>query len=430
MTGEAPGAGRLGDGPLATLRHRNFRVFMAGQLVSNVGTQVTMVAMSWQLYELTDSALQLGLIGLARGLPTIALLLVGGLLADAVDRRRLLISMQVGQLCVSSMLAGVMLFGAMSPLVLYLAAVLLGIFSSLEGPGRQALIPNLLPREEFTRGLALNAAQRNVAMLAGPSLGGLVLGAAGPLPCYLYDALSWLAMIAALLLMRGVSGPAAGRGGMSLESLREGYRFVRGHPVILPLMALDFGQNFFGAPRVLLPVFARDVLGVGPEGLGLLYAASSAGAIVTAGGFSFFGRVRRGGLWVLLGVGVYAVSTLVFAYSEIFWLSVLMLGGEGAGNMISVILRSTITQLATPDELRGRVTSVNSVFTQGGPQLGHFRAGVTAEWLGPQLSVFVGAAIVLAIVIGVACVPSVRRFELPSSRPVAQGGAATGRAQG
>lgn len=410
MRGEGSRQGRV---PFAALRQRDFRLFWGGLVLSGIGSQFTTVAMAWQIYELTNSPLQLGLLGLARGVPQIGLLLVGGLLADAVDRRRLMMMTQIGQLVVSGALVGLTVTEAIGPPALYVASFLLAIFSSLEGPARQALVPNMVPRSDLTNAVALNATQRNVSMIAGPSLAGVVLGASGPALCYAVDAVSWLAMLGALVLIRSLPQPTGGRGGISLGALREGFVFVWSHPIILSLMVLDFGQNLFGNPRALMPVYARDILHVGPEGLGLLYAAAAVGSIATAAGMSVTAQVRRAGRWVLIGVGVYAASTAVFGISQVFWFSLLLLAAEGAGNMISTVLRGTMTQLVTPDELRGRVTSVNSIFTNSGPQLGQFRAGAVAEVIGTELSVVTGAGLLLAIVAGVAVsARAVRRFEI------------------
>jgi hypothetical protein len=222
-------------------------------------------------------------------------------------------------------------------------------------------------------------------------------------------------MVGALLLIKGQTQERRDGRAFRLQSLGEGVQFVWNNPVILALMALDFGQNFFGTPRALFPVYARDILGVGPEGLGLLYAAASLGAIVVAVGMSFVGNVRRAGLIVLIGVAIHAVCIVLFAYSHVFWFSVLMLAGEGAGNAFSAILRNTINQLLTPDDLRGRVSSVNSMFTTTGPHLGQFRSGAVAEIVGPEMSVFSGGIAILILVGLVAAQRPVRDFELPTS---------------
>lgn len=284
------------------LRHRDFRLFWTGLLLSQIGSQFTTVAMAWQIYELTDSPFQLGLLGLARAIPQVVLLLVGGLLADAMNRRRLMMYTQWSLFVVSATLALLTLAGKASPPMLYAGTMLLALFSSLEAPARQSLIPNLVPREQLAQALALYSSQRYVSVIAGPSLAGLVLALSGPAACYALDALSWLAMLLALSRLRTRLQEGRGWGAVSLNSLREGLKFVWGHSVIFPLMVMDFAVTFFGSTRALLPIYARDILLVGPEGLGVLYAATAAGSLLAAAGMSLAGQVRRAGLWILAGI--------------------------------------------------------------------------------------------------------------------------------
>ncbi|HSF58815.1 MAG TPA: MFS transporter [Candidatus Binatia bacterium] len=403
---------------VAVLRHRDFRIFWTGLFVSGMGSQFTTVAMAWQIYELTNSPLQIGLIGLARAVPQVVLLLLGGLLADAINRRTLMLLTQAGLCIVSTLLALLSFHHIASPLTLYIAAAFLAVFNSLEAPARQAIVPNLVPREQLPQALALHSSQRYVGVIAGPSLAGLVLAFSGPAACYAIDALSWLAMLVALLLLRTRLQEGRGWEAVSLHSLWEGFRFVSLHSIIFPLMILDFGATFFGSAKALFPVYARDILLVGPQGLGLLYAASAAGALLVAVIMSLFGAVQRAGIWILVGVGVYGVCTCLFAGSQIFWLSMLLLAGAGAGDMISSILRGTINQLSTPDTLRGRMASINSLFTSSGPQLGQFESGVVAAWLGAELSALTGGLATLIILGGVAVwSPGIRRFKIGEAVP-------------
>ena len=328
---------------------------------------------------------------------------------------------QVAQMCVSATLAVMTLVGWVSPPVLYVASLFLALFSALEQPARTAIIPNLVPRNDLTNALALSGTQRHVATIVGPSLAGLLLAHSGPTLCYAVDAVSWLAMLAALAIMRPLAQVARGRGAVSMQALREGVGFVWTHPVILSMMALDFSQNFFGSGRALLPIYARDILGVGPQGLGLLYPAASAGALVMGTVMSVRTQVRRPGAWVLVSVGMYGVFTTLFGVSHLFWFSFLMLAAAGAANTVSFVLRNTINQLVTPDEIRGRVTSVNSMFTNTGPQLGQFEAGALASAIGPVGTTAVGGLLVTSIATGLAAVASVRRFEVRESAPAETG---------
>ncbi len=395
------------------LRHRDFRLFWTGLLLSSVGSQFTTVAMAWQIYELTNSPLQIGMIGLVRAVPQMIVLLFGGLLADAINRRTLMMITQGSLFLISGALSLSTFAGQMTVPKLYGVAVFLALFSSLDAPSRHAIVTNLVPAEDLSRALAISSTQRQIATIAGPSIAGIVLAVAGPGACYAVDAISWLIMIAALALIRAELPAHGGWRTISLESLRAGFRFVWHHSVIFPFLMMDLGANFFGSIRSLYPIYARDILAVGPQGLGILYAASAAGSLIGALGFSTWGPVRRAGRWILAGVTVYGLCLLGFAHSRYFWLSVLLLAGTGIGDTISAILRATINQLSTPDELRGRMSSINSVFTNSGPQLGQFQAGALAAAIGAEFSVTTGALVILFIVaLLVARFPHVRDYRI------------------
>lgn len=398
---------------LAPFRHRDFAIFWSGSFLSSMGTQFTTVAMAWQIYELTNSPLQIGLLGIARAVPQTFLLLFGGLLADAMNRRKLMMCTQSGLFCVSTALALLTYTGQASATMLYAATMLLAIFTSLENPSRQSMIPNLVPREHLPQALALQGTQRYVPVIAGPSLAGVVLAFFGPATCYAVDACSWIAMLSALSLLRTKIAAGGGWRTVSFRSLREGWQFVWSNGVIFPLMLLDFSATFFGNARGLFPIFARDVLIVGPTGLGLLYTARAVGSLVAGIGMSMLGPIRHAGRWIFLGIGIYGLSTALFSLSRVFWLSLLMLALTGVGDTISSILRSTINQLSTPDELRGRMSSINSLFTSNGPQLGQFEAGLVAAWIGAQGSALTGGLATLLMVAIVAVnFPAVRRYQL------------------
>lgn len=413
MTSKDSPRGRL----LSPLRHRDFRLFWTGLLLSSVGSQFTQVAMAWQIYELTDSPLQIGMIGLVRAVPQMFILLFGGLLADAMNRRKLMMVTQGSLFIVSGALALLTFGGQVTPLKLYSVTVFLALFSSLESPSRQAIVTNLVPMEDLSRALAIYSTQRQIATIAGPSIAGVILAFAGPAVCYAVDAFSWLVMLASLALIRAQLPERGGWRTITIDSLHAGFRFVWGHAVIFPFLMMDFSANIFGTVRSLFPIYARDILAVGPQGLGLLYAASAAGALLGALGFSLWGPVRRAGHWILLGVTLYGVCLLLFAKSHIFWLSIILLVGSGIGDTISAILRATINQLATPDELRGRMASINSIFTNSGPQLGQFQTGALAALIGAEFSVVTGGVIILLIVgILIAGFPHVRAYRINEAR--------------
>ncbi len=401
---------------LSPLRHRDFRLFWTGLVLSSVGSQFTQVAMAWQIYELTNSPLQIGLIGLARAVPQMIILLFGGLLADAMNRRKLMMVTQGSLFFVSGSLALITLSGHATPMKLYGVTVFLALFSSLESPSRQAIVTNLVPAEDLSRALAIFSTQRQIATIAGPSIAGVVLAFAGPAVCYGVDAVSWLIMLGALAMLRTELPQRGGWRTIRFDSLRAGFGFVWGHAVIFPFLMMDFGANIFGTVRSLFPIYARDILAVGPQGLGVLYAASAAGALLGAVAFSFWGPARRAGRWILFGVTIYAACLLLFAKSHVFWLSIFFLVGSGIGDTISAILRSTINQLGTPDELRGRMAAINSIFTNSGPQLGQFQVGALAAVIGTEFAAATSALIILFIVaILVARFPHVREYRISGS---------------
>ncbi len=400
---------------LSPLRHRDYRVFWIGLLLSSVGSQFTTVAIAWQIYELTNSPLQLGLIGLARGVPQVVMLLFGGLLADAVNRRKVILCTQSMLFLISALLALSTFAEKTAPFGLYAATIALALFNSLEAPARHSIVANLVPREDLAAALAIYNSQRHVATIAGPAVAGVLIAVSGPAFCYAIDAASWVIMFISVLAIRTPLPEGEGRRAVSFESLNAGFRFVLNHAVIFPLLMMDFGANVFGTVRALLPIFAKDVLFSGPQGLGILYAASAFGSLAGAVGLSFVGSARRVGWWILSGVTVYGLSIIVFGESQVFWFSVFLLALSGVGDTISAIMRSTINQLETPEQLRGRMSSINSLFTNCGPQLGQFQAGVLASVIGAEFAVMSGGFVILLIVAAlVVKFPHVRDFKIGS----------------
>jgi MFS family permease len=393
--------------------HRDYRVFWSGALFSAAGTQITTVAMAWQVYDLTGSALQVGLLGLGRAIPQIGFALFGGLAADAMDRKRLMLFLQVFQCGVSTSLAVLTLTGVITAEVLFVGAVLFAFSSAVETPIRQAVVPNLVPARDLGSAVALNTMERSLGLIIGPGIAGGLIAIAGAGPCYIVDAASWLGMVASLTLIRSPLQIAI-RGQVSLEALATGLRFVWRQPVIFPFMILDFGATLFGSSYALLPIYAKDILDVGPVGLGTLYAAPSVGGVLMGLAMSGPLRIDRAGLWVVLGVIAYGLCTIVFAVSTTLWLSLLALAGTGAGNIVSAVLRGTSNQLLTPDYLRGRVSAANSAFVTGGPQLGQFESGAVAAAGGAELSAFTGGLGAVVLAGGIWLLPKVRSFRLSS----------------
>jgi MFS family permease len=364
-----------------------------GQLISVSGSQMQMVAINWHVYLLTKSSLALGAVGLVRVVPIILCSLVGGVVADAFDRKRLIIAAQVVALVSAGILAVVTASGLERVWPIYLLTAVASAAFAFENPARQALLPMLVPAEDFPSAVSLGLIAFHTATIAGPALAGLLLGAYGPAPVYAFNAVSYVAVILAVLLMRASGRVVAGESEtrrVSLSALREGLSFVRRTPIIVQTMTLDFIATFFASATALLPIFAAEVLHVGARGLGLLAAAPAVGSVLTGILIARLGTLSRQGAILFASVAVYGAATVAFGLSRVFWLSLLMLALVGASDTVSTVLRQTIRQLVTPDSLRGRMTSINMIFFMGGPQLGELEAGALAALIGAPLSVVTG----------------------------------------
>ena len=393
------------------LRHRDLALLLAGQLVSLTGSQMQQVAVVWQLYLFTRSPWALGLLGLFRVLPLLVFALGGGVVADVFDRRRLMIGTQSTFALVSVALAVLSASGAAGAWALYAAAALTGAASAFDAPARQALLPLLVPREDLPSALALSGLVWQIATVVGPALGGVVLAWTGVVPVYALDAASFLAVIGALLAMHH-RAPARTGTAVGLSAALEGLRFMQRAPIIRTTMLLDFVATFFGGSMLLMPIFADQILSVGPRGLGLLYASQPAGAALAGLVLSSRGIPRRQGAAVLVAVAAYGMAVAAFGVSRWFPLSLLALAASGAADTVSMVIRQTLRQLLTPDELRGRMTSINMIFFVGGPQLGEVEAGAVARAFGARVSVASGGLLcVLAAAFTAALAPALRRYE-------------------
>jgi MFS family permease len=378
-----------------SLRHRNFRLLWLGQLVSMSGSMMQGAAILWHISLLAPpgwKALALGLVGLARIGPILVFGLWSGVVADAVDRRRLMLGAQVVMMGVAMTLALVTISGLAHPLVILLLAGLGAAAGSVDAPARQSLLPSLVPREHLPNAIGLNSILFQTASAVGPALAGLALATRGVASVYALNALSFVAVIGALLLMRDL--PAArpvGRAAISVRALVEGLRFVFGRPVIRSTMLLDGIATFFCSATALLPLFAQDVLHVGPQGYGWLYAAPSIGAVLSSLIMvRLAGRITHRGLVLIGAVAAYGVATVVFGLSRTFWMMFLALAATGAADTVSGVLRNIVRQFETPDRLRGRMVGISMLFFMGGPQLGEFESGVAAQALGAGPAVVLG----------------------------------------
>ena len=381
--------------PLAALQHRNYRLLWIGLIISMAGSMMRQAAILWQVSLLAapgQKALALGVVGLVRVVPIIIFSFISGVVADAVDRRRLMVLTNAGMGLVSTIMAVITFSGHITLGWLYVLAALSAAIGSFDGPARQSLFPTLVPREHLPNAISLNSIMFQTASVAGPMIGGLVIAAGGVGWAYALDAVSFVALITSLLLMRNLPvRPPEQRAEVSLRAGLDGLRFVFSQPLIRASMLLDFFATFFASATTLLPIFAQDVLKVGAQGYGLLSAAPAVGAMLTSVAMvPLVERLVERGKVLVLAVGVYGLATVLFGFSTTFWLTWLCLFLTGAADMVSTVLRNIIRQLVTPDGMRGRMTSVNMIFFMGGPQLGELEAGLVAQAFGPAVSVITG----------------------------------------
>ncbi len=395
------------------LGNQNYALLFWGQLISATGTQMQVVAVAWQVYLLTHSALALGLIGLMQALPRLLFSLVGGVLADMVDRRKLLLIVNLIMMIFSVILAIYTNLQMINLVSIYVLILLGATASSFESPTRLAIIPHLVPREQMAHALFLDSMMVYLLAITGPAAGGLALAWLGIASTYWLNVVSYVVVIAALVMLRVPPIPAERRARTGLAALVEGIRFLQAHPVILALLALDFCATFFGAPRALLPVYAHDIMHIGASGLGFLLAAGGIGALALLPFLGLITGIKRQGLGVVLAVIFWGLCVVAFGFfPSPLWLGFLFLAGTGAADMVSVILQGVIVQSSTPDELRGRISSVSTMFAIGGPMLGSFESGVIASLFTPMFSVISGGvACILAALLILLLVPGLLRIK-------------------
>jgi len=379
----------------ALFHHRAFMRLWFSRLAGTTANQMLLVALGWQMYDLTHSAWDLGLVGLLQFLPALALVLVAGQVIDRLHRARIVAVCMAAQTLVAALLIWGSATHAVSREMLFVVSLAVGTVRAFQLPTQQALTPMVLPPSLLPRGLAFSSAGAQGAIVAGPAIGGFVYAAGA---ATVYATCACLFVVAGVLVF-GVRYEQAARvkKAISLETLLAGVRFVRDRPVVLGAISLDLFAVLFGGAVALLLIFARDLLHVGAWGLGLLRAAPAAGALVTSILLTRWPVTRRAGRVLLSAVAVYGAATLAFGLSTSFALSLVALVVTGAADMISVVIRQSLVQLDTPDDMRGRVSAVNSVFIGASNQLGEFESGVTAAWLGPVGSVVLGGLGTLAV---------------------------------
>jgi MFS family permease len=391
---------------------REFRLLWIGELISHTGRHITMVALPFQVYQLTDSPLAVGLIGLAQFVPLVVFSLLGGAIADAWDRRRLLLISQAGSMVASLLLVAGALADRPPLWFLYATAALSSAFAAFDSPARTAAIPNLVPRDRLASAMALNQVLFQVNDVAGPALAGLIIARLGLVWAYTIDAVTFVAAIVTIMAMRPMPPRHAGSRPSVLRAVREGFAYLKGRRVLISTFVVDLNAMIFGMPRALFPVLAEEAFRVGPAGLGLLYSAPAAGALVGALLTGWVRHVRHQGQAVLWAVAVWGLAIVAFGLStEAFGLALLFLAVAGGADVISAIFRSTILQSSVPDSLRGRLSSIHIMVVVGGPRLGDIEAGLVAQLTTPAFSVISGgAACVVGVVLLALTVPAFRRY--------------------
>jgi len=407
-------------------RDRDYRFLWVGQLISGVGRQVTVVALPFQLYVLTGSTLAVGLLALVQLVPILVFALGGGAMADAVDRRRLLLATQLA-LAVASTALLVLAVTPDAPVwAYYVVAFVAAGVGAVDQPARTSSIPRLVPPARLPAAIALNQLGFNAMAVVGPAFGGLLIATVGVPAAFFFDAVTFAAAIVAILLIAPIP-PHPGAARPSLETVREGLRFVRGRRVVLSSFVVDLVAMVFGMPTSLFPALALDVFGVGPAGVGLMAAAPAAGALIGAATSGWVGGIARPGRAVIVAVAgwgaaitAFGVTTLILLGSPTlsFALALVFLACAGAADVISAVLRSAIVQLDTPDELRGRVASIHILVVTSGPRIGDAEAAAVAAVTSPELSVLSGGILCL---VGLGAVvrryPELARWVYPAARP-------------
>jgi len=379
------------------LRHRNFRLIWLGLMLSFTGSMMQNAGLLWHVSLLVpnNKGLALGMVGLVRVVPIAMFSMVSGVLADAWDRRKLMLCTQVAATAVALSLAILAARHITVVWPIYILAALGSAVGAFDLPARNALVPTLVPREHLPNAISLNTIMFQLASVVGPSLAGITIAATSVTWVYVANAISFGAVVIALLMMRDLPerepSIAGSRDDVSVHAALEGLRFVFSSPLIRSTMLLDFFATFFSSATALLPIFAQDVLRVGAEGYGWLYAAPAMGALaMSAAMIPLTERIRRRGIVLLWAVGGYGLATVIFGMSRSFWLTLVCLAMTGATDTVSMVIRNIIRQLETPDRLRGRMMGVNMLFFMGGPQLGELEAGLVADWFGAPISVISG----------------------------------------
>lgn len=370
-----------------------------------------LVALNWQVYEITHSALALGAVGMLRFIPILIFSLIGGSVADAHNRKKILYTAESILAFLALVLAYITFSHRITAELIFIMTAFTAAILSFDNPARQSFVPNLIPKKNLANGMSLFSIFFQISMIIGPAFAGFFIAKSGPGLVYVANTISFLFILGGLRFIK-TSGRPIGEGSqVSIQAIKEGLAFVRSKTMIWSTMLLDFFSTFFSGATALLPIFAKDILHVGPVGLGLLYAADSVGAVIAGFILAHKHNLRKQGVVLLTSITFYALGTIMLGFSKILFVSLIALVVLGAGDGISTIIRNTIRQLETPDYIRGRMGSINMIFFMGGPQLGDFEAGTLASVVGAPASVVIGGiGTLIVIAIMTLKIPTLRKY--------------------
>lgn len=391
-------ASPLSPGRMPSLRHRHFRNYVVASFISNLGGQIQAWTLIWHLFHLTGSSYYVGMVGLVRVVPLLLFGLFGGVLADRYDRRKILLVTQFFMSLTAVGLGALTISGHASPLGLYAFVAVEAIARAYNGPVQQALVPNLVPPEDFPNAASVNGIQWRLSDVLGPACAGFLLAwhgvgmFSGLSLCYLFNAFSFVPVILVIVtLPKRPLPPITAKGPKEVvRQMREGFQFVGRKHVLRNAMFIDFWATFLSGANALLPAFAGPILKLGPTGYGTLASSIGVGALAASLFLAVTPTIRRQGATVIAMIAAYGVFTVLFGISPNLWTACLFLAGTGAADMISTVMRQTIRQLATPDSMRGRMSSIGMLFQISGPQLGDYEAGTVAHLTGERIAVVIG----------------------------------------
>ena len=391
------------EDPYAALRYPEFRSYLAMRFLLTFGFQIQAVVIGWHIYQLTKDPLSLGLIGLAEAIPAISVSLYGGYVADKSDKKKMLVWIISAMALSSFILFWVTMPQSAMPVtwvipVIYLMIFANGVARGFYSPTAFSLMAQIVPKKHYPNSSTWNSSSWQIASIVGPATGGLLYGFSGVTSCFTVILIFMLASLACISFFVRNQPPQFVPKESIFKSLQEGIRFVFNSKMLLGALSLDMFSVFFGGAVALLPVFANDILNVGPQGLGLMRAAPAVGAVVTMFLMARYSPMAKPWRNLLLAVTGFGISIIAFGLSRNFYLTLFILFFEGSFDSVSVIIRSTILQLLTPDEMRGRVASVNSMFIGSSNEIGAFESGVTARLMGPIGSVLFGGSMTLIVV--------------------------------